>query len=403
VRRKTLLPYARQTVDDEDIAAVVRVLKSDFLTTGPEVPAFEAAFAGYVGAPHAIACSSGTAALHLACLALGLQPGDQVIVPTISFVATANCARYCGADVIFCDVDPDSGLATAETVREAIARADRSKLKAVFVVHLTGAAVDMARISSVTKDAGVALIEDACHSLGTRYDIEPGRQGVVGDCALSDFAVFSFHPVKTITTGEGGMITTRDPEAAERLSRARSHGLIRSPEDWVGKAMAFDPVDGEPNPWFYEQQDIGFNYRLSDIQAALGRSQLRKLPEFADRRRQLAAHYRTQAASSGGDVRLVSSAQDPQAVLHLMVALIDFETVGLTRREVMLRLKDRGIGSQVHYIPIHCQPYYREMSATPDLPGASRYYARCLSLPFYPDMTADDVSLVCSALSEILC
>ncbi len=233
-----MLPYARQSVDEEDIAAVVRVLHSDFLTTGPEVPAFEAAFAEYVGAPHAIACSSGTAALHLACLALGLEPGDQVIVPTISFVATANCARYCGADVIFCDVDPDSGLATAETVREAIARADRCRLKAVFVVHMTGAAVDLARISSVTKDAGVALIEDACHSLGTRYDIEPGRHGIVGDCALSDFAVFSFHPVKTITTGEGGMITTRDRGAAERLSRARNHGLIRSPEDWVEKALS---------------------------------------------------------------------------------------------------------------------------------------------------------------------
>lgn len=397
-----MLPYARQSIDEEDIAAVVRVLHSDFLTTGPEVPAFEAAFAEYIGAPHAIACSSGTAALHLACLALGLQPGDQVIVPTISFVATANCARYCGADVIFCDVDPDNGLATAETVREAIARADRSRLKAVFVVHMTGAAVDLARISSVTKDAGVALIEDACHSLGTRYDIEPGRQGIVGDCALSDFAVFSFHPVKTITTGEGGMITSRDPEAAERLARARNHGLIRSPEDWMEKALAFDPVDGEPNPWFYEQQDIGYNYRLTDMQAALGRSQLRKLPEFTDRRRQLAEHYRRRSASLGNNARLVSSAQNADAVLHLMVALIDFESVGLTRREVMLRLRDHGIGSQVHYIPIHCQPYYRKSSATPDLPGASRYYARCLSLPFYTDMTADDVSTVCSVLSDVL-
>ncbi len=253
-----MLPYARQSVDEEDVAAVVRVLHSDFLTTGPEVPAFENAFAEYVGAPHAVACSSGTAGLHLACLALGLKPDDQVIVPTISFVATANCARYCGADVIFCDVDPDSGLVTAETVSEAMDRADRSRLKAVFVVHLSGAAVDLARISSVTKAAGVALIEDACHSLGTRYDIEPGRQGLVGDCALSDFTVFSFHPVKTITTGEGGMITTRDPEAAERLARARNHGLIRSPEDWVEKAMAFDPVDGEPNPFI--RQDIATLY-----------------------------------------------------------------------------------------------------------------------------------------------
>lgn len=396
-----MLPYGRQSIDQDDIAAVVDVLTRDYLTTGPEIPAFEREFAEYVQAPYAVACSSGTAALHLVCLALDLQPGDQVIVPTISFVATANCARYCGADVLFCDVDPESGLATAETIQKAIARSNRNRLKAVFVVHLAGAPVDLARISEITKEAGVALVEDACHALGTQYEIEPGKLGKVGDCALSTFATFSFHPVKTITTGEGGMITTGASDLADRLTRAREHGLVRSPEDWLQKQMGFDPVTGEFNPWYYEQHDIGYNYRLTDIQAALGRSQLRKLPKFAQIRHRLVEQYWDHASVLGNKVKLAPSSRNSRAVFHLMVALINYEQIGTTRREFMLLLRERGIGSQVHYIPIHSQPYYRRCSDTPHLDGASKYYSRCLSLPLYAGMTIDDVEFVCSTLSEL--
>ncbi len=228
---RPFLPYGRQFIDADDVAAVVRVLQSDYLTTGPEGPAFEAAFADYVGAPHAVACANGTAALHLAALASGLGPGDQAIVPAISFVATANAARYAGADVVFADVDPDNGCMTAETLAEAMARADPARLKAVFVVHLGGQPADLAAIAALTKDRGLTLIEDAAHAVGSTYRLGNGPAGRIGDAQLSNFVCFSLHPVKTITSGEGGVVTTRDPEAALRLERLRSHGIVREPAE----------------------------------------------------------------------------------------------------------------------------------------------------------------------------
>ncbi len=396
-----LLPYGQQLIDEDDIAAVASVLRSGYLTTGDQIPAFESDFAKFVNAPHAVACSSGTAGLHLACRAIGLEPGDQVIVPTVSFVATANCARYCGAEVIFCDVDPSSGLATPETVSAAIARTRKGKLKAVFVVHLTGAAADIKGISNVVRTTGAALVEDACHAIGTRYAHSSGVKGHVGDAEFSDCAVFSFHPVKTMTTGEGGMVTTQDAGLAERMALARNHGLVRNPEDWLCPDIGVDKESGEANPWAYELQDIGYNYRLTDFQAALGRSQLRKLPGFAEKRRRLVEAYQSRAGNTGC-FQWAGSVSCEEAVHHLIVALIDFRQVGLARREVMLALRAKGIGTQVHYIPIHLQPYYAAVSATPELPGSLDYYARCLSLPLFAGMSEENVDDVCSALNGLL-
>lgn len=379
------------------------MLQSDFLTTGPEVPAFETAFADYVGAPHAVACANGTAALHLAALASGLQPGDQAIVPAISFVATANAVRYAGAEVVFADVDPDNGCMTAQTLAEAMARADPGRLKAVFVVHLGGQPADLAAIGALARDRRLTLIEDAAHAVGSTYRRGDGPAGRIGDAQVSDFVCFSLHPVKTITSGEGGVVTTRDPGAALRLARLRGHGLVREPEDWTDPAIGRDPETGAPNPWAYEQQMLGFNYRLTDIQAALGRSQLSKMETFAARRRRLAALYAEHLADLAPRVRLASpAAEGSDSVLHLMIALIDFKGAGVSRAQVMTRLAGQGVGSQVHYIPIHRQPYYQVLGPQPDLPGAEAYYARCLSLPLFGAMADEDVGRVAEALMQAL-
>ena len=394
-----MLPYGRQSISEDDIQAVVNVLRGDFLTTGPAVGVFEDALAKSVGAKHAIACANGTAALHLASLALGLKPGDQVIVPSISFVATANGPRYVGADVIFADVDPDTALITPAALEEAISRADPQRLKAVFVVHMGGNPVPMAEIAAIARARGLKIVEDACHALGTESD--EGQPWQVGDCTYSDLAVFSFHPVKTITTGEGGAITTNDDKMARQMRLERNHGLERTREGFSNEALAFD-TDGETNPWYHELRTLGLNYRLTDFQAALGLSQLGRLPEFLERRRALTARYREAFAKLNSDVlRLVDAPARSNSALHLMIALVDFEGIGISRAKFMNRLREKGVGTQVHYIPIHHQPYYVEASASPELPGADRYYARCLSLPLYPDMKDSDVDTVVETLQAV--
>ena len=382
----SLLPYGRQTIEDDDIAAVVAALKADFLTTGPTVEAFETAFAEKVGARHAVACANGTAALHLAMLALEVQPGEAVVAPAITFLATANCARYVGAEVVFADVDPDSGLMTPQTLAEALSRLDGRKLRAVLPVHLRGDAADLPGLAALAADGGAVLVEDAPHALGTtmRFGNVVER---VGDVQHSAMATFSFHPVKTIATGEGGMVTTNDPGLAERLRILRSHGMTR-------------PQDADP--WWYEMAQPGFNYRLPDILCALGLSQLAKLDRFAARRRALAAAYETALAPLSPIVRLAARPAWSDPVLHLMCVLIDFEAAGRSRREVVDALKARGVGSQVHYIPVHRQPYYRERYGELSLPGAEAWYARCLSLPLYPGMADSDVDKVAGALREAL-
>jgi UDP-4-amino-4,6-dideoxy-N-acetyl-beta-L-altrosamine transaminase len=394
-----MLPYGRQSISEDDIEAVVNVLRGDYLTTGPAVGIFENALAGSVGARHAIACSNGTAALHLASLAIGLRPGDQVIVPSISFVATANGPRLAGADIVFADVDPETALLTPAALEDALSRADPKRLKAVFVVHMGGHPAPMAAISAIARSHGLRIIEDACHALGTLS--QDGKQWRVGDCTYSDCAVFSFHPVKTITTGEGGAITTNDDVLARRMRLERNHGLEREREGFGNDALAFD-TDGATNPWYYELTMLGLNYRLTDFQAALGTSQLSRLPAFIDRRRELKARYREAFAMLNSDsLRLVEAPAKSNSALHLMVALIDFEALGMSRAKFMNRLRAVGVGTQVHYIPIHRQPYYVGASQTPDLPGADRYYARCLSLPFFPAMSNDDVDKVVEAVRTV--
>jgi len=381
-----MLPYGRQTIDDDDIAAVAAALRGDFLTTGPTVEAFENAFAETVGARHAVACANGTAALHLAMLALEVQPGEAVIAPSITFLATANCARYVGADVIFADVDPDTGLMTPDTLAQAIARLEGRRLRAVLPVHLRGDVAELPALAELAGAAGAVLVEDAPHALGSTARFGNASE-TVGDARHSAMATFSFHPVKTIATGEGGMVTTNDPALAERLRRLRSHGMVR-------------PAGAEP--WWYEMPEPGFNYRLPDILCALGLSQLKKLPHFAERRRALAARYAQALAPLAPVVRQATQPRWSDPVLHLMTVLIDFEAAGRTRLEVVEALKARGVGSQVHYIPVHRQPYYRELYGDLDLPGAEAWYARCLSLPLYPGMEDTDVATVVDALKDVL-
>ncbi len=381
-----MLPYGRQTIEDDDIAAVAEALKADFLTTGPTVEAFEVAFAETVGARHAVACSNGTAALHLAMMALDVKPGEAVIAPSITFLATANCARYVGADVVFADVDPDTGLMTPETLAQAIERVGARRLRAVLPVHLRGDACDLPGLEALARDAGAVLVEDAPHALGSTMRFGNAAE-IVGDVRHSAMATFSFHPVKTIATGEGGMITTNDPAISARLKVLRSHGMVR-PEGC--------------EPWWYEMPEPGFNYRLPDILCALGLSQLKKLPRFAARRRALGAAYAEALAPLAPLVRIAAQPAWSDPVLHLMVALIDFEAAGRSRRDVVEGLKARGVGTQVHYIPVHRQPYYRELYGELELPGAEAWYARCLSLPLYPGMEDGDVATVAAALKDVL-
>ncbi|RAK57272.1 UDP-4-amino-4,6-dideoxy-N-acetyl-beta-L-altrosamine transaminase [Phenylobacterium deserti] len=380
------LPYGRQTIEDDDVAAMAEALRADFLTTGPTVDAFERAFADKVGAAHAVACSNGTASLHLAMMALDVKPGEAVVAPSITFLATANCARYVGAEVVFADVDPDTGLMTPASLAGALERLDGRTLRAVLPVHLRGDVADLPALAALASEQGAVLVEDAPHALGSamRFGDQAER---VGDCRHSAMASFSFHPVKTIATGEGGMLTTNDAGLDERLRRFRSHGMVR-------------PADAEP--WWYEMEEPGFNYRLPDILCALGLSQLAKLDRFVARRRHLSTLYAEALAPLAPVVRMAASPAWSDPALHLLTVLIDFEAVGATRLEVVERLKAQGIGSQVHYIPVHRQPYYRARYGELELPGADAWYARCLSLPLYPGMGDDDVARVVDALKASL-
>ena len=395
-----LLPYGRQSIEEDDIAEVNAVLRSPWLTTGPMVDRFEQAFAAKVGADHAVACSSGTAALHLACLALGLGPGDGVVVPTLTFAATANCARFVGAEVVFADVDPETGLMAPEHLADAISRAWTAgiKIKAVCPVHLNGQTADSEGLATIASRQGLRVFEDGCHAVGAAYRSSAGEWRRVGSCRHGDLAVFSLHPVKTITMGEGGVVTTNDRELDRRLRRFRSHGIVREAEDFENVALARG-ADGRVHPWYYELPDLGFNYRASDIHCALGLSQLDKLGRFVAARRNLVARYDRLLRPLAPVVHPVGRVPGCRPAWHLYVALIDFEAAGVGRADLMRCLQGRGIGTQVHYVPLHLQPYYRRRYGDLDLPGASSYYARCLSLPLFPAMTEADVERVVEALS----
>jgi UDP-4-amino-4,6-dideoxy-N-acetyl-beta-L-altrosamine transaminase len=389
------LPYGRQLIEPDDVAAVVEVLTGVHLAQGPKVAAFETALAARVGAGHGVAASSGTAALHLALKALGVGPGDVCIVPAITFLSTATAARMCGADVVFADVDPISGLMTAQTLREAATRV-AGPIKTALPVHLGGRMCDMAALGRIAVELGFALVEDACHALGSERDGERA-----GDCRHSAAACFSFHPVKTIAAGEGGMVTTNDPALAERMKRLRNHGVTHDPALMVDPELSLDE-DGVRHPWSYEQLELGFNYRMTDLEAALGLSQLGKLDRFIDRRAGLAALYDMLLESLSGRLQPVQAGRGESPSLHLYAVHINCEGLDFGRDDLIRDLHSRGIGTQVHYIPIYRQPYFTSLYGPMRLPGAEAYYAGVLALPLFPAMTDEDVERVAAALTDML-
>lgn len=389
------LPYGRHCIDDDDVEVVTRVLRGGALTCGPMVDRFEQAFARRVGAPHAVACANGTAGLHMAALALGLGPGDAVVVPTLTFLATANAVRFVGAEVVFADVDSDSGLMTAAHLQEALDRAG-GRAKAVFPVHLNGQPADMDAIGKLARAHGLAVVEDACHALGT---VAPdGSQA--GDCRHADMTVFSLHPVKAVAMGEGGVVTCRTPDLDRKLRLLRGHGMVRDADCFLDPDQGID-ADGSANPWYYEMQCLGFNYRASDIHCALGFSQLGKLDHFLDRRRELVTVYDRLLAGLPM-VRPVAKVTGARPGWHLYAVLVDFEAAGRARAQVMRALAARGIGTQVHYLPVHRQPYYVAHQGRLSLPGADCYYRRVLTLPLHVGMTVSDVERVVDALHTVM-
>lgn len=400
------LPYGRQSLDEDDIAAVEAVLRSDWLTLGPTVAEFEAALAATTGAAHAVVCNSGTAALHLAVLAAGVGDGDLAVVPAVTFLATANAVRYVGGEVVFADVDPDTGLMEPAHLESALLRAaidfPGRPVKAVLPVHLNGQAGDLAGLAALARGTAATVIEDACHFVGGEVRSADGTWTPAGSVGHGGLACFSFHPVKTVAMGEGGAVTTNDPAAAERMRRLRSHGVLRDSEAFTCPDQAF-ATDGAVNSWYYEMPELGFNYRASDLQCALGLSQLRKLPRFVERRRALRALYAERLAPLAPLVRPVPVRDGAcRPSWHLSVALVDFAAAGRDRATVMAGLRGAGIGTQVHYLPVSHQPYYRARYGRPDLPGAETYYSRCLSLPLFVDMSEADVDRVVDALAAAL-
>ncbi|MBL9051079.1 MAG: UDP-4-amino-4,6-dideoxy-N-acetyl-beta-L-altrosamine transaminase [Tabrizicola sp.] len=380
-----MIPYGRQDISDEDIAAVVAVLKSDFLTQGPAVPAFEAAVAARVGAAHAVAVNSATSALHVACMALGLGPGDWLWTVPTTFVASANCGLYCGASVDFVDIDPVTWTMCPKALASKLdqAKVEGRLPKVIVPVHLCGQSADMAEIARLARAYGVRVIEDASHSIGADHEGRP-----VGDCRYSDICVFSFHPVKIITTAEGGLATTQDPVLARKMELARSHGITRDPAEMT------QAPDG---PWYYQQVSLGYNYRMTEMQAALGLSQMSRLDAFVARRRTLAARYNRLL----GNLPLVrpSPPADVASAWHLYVVRVPADR----HRTVFDTLRADGIGVNLHYIPVHTQPHYQSMGFRPgQFPQAEAYYAEAISIPLYAGLSDADQDRVVAALERAL-
>jgi UDP-4-amino-4,6-dideoxy-N-acetyl-beta-L-altrosamine transaminase len=390
------LPYSRQSIDDGDVAAVAAVLRGDWLTTGPSVEAFEHALAETVGARHAVVCNSGTAALYIASRAAGLKPGDKVIVPAITFLATASANLLAGIEVVFSDVDAQSGLMNAEHAAEALKRGGQN-VRAIFPVHLGGRVENPESLYSFAMHQGLEVVEDACHALGTRYGYAANR---IGSCAHSLAACFSFHPAKTIAMGEGGAVTTNSDELAQAARLIRNHGMTRDSAAFSDMEMAF--ANGEPNPWYYEAHEISHNFRASDINCALGLSQLGKLEAFLAVRRQLADRYQERLASLAPIVRYLPASPGDRPGWHLCSVMVDFDKLKMDRRTFMERLKARGVGTQVHYIPVHMQPFYRRRYGELPLPGAMAFYRRTLSLPLYASMAVADVDRVVDAIHAVI-
>jgi UDP-4-amino-4,6-dideoxy-N-acetyl-beta-L-altrosamine transaminase len=384
-----VIPYARQSISKQDINAVVEVLQSDYLTQGPVVPAFEDAVADLVGAKHAIAGNSATSMLHVACLALGVTTGDRVWTAPNSFVASANCALYCNAEIDFVDIDSEtfnmSPVALATKLEEA--KKSNTLPKVIIPVHMGGQSCDMQSIGLLAQQYGIKVIEDASHAIGGSYNSQK-----IGNCAYSDITIFSFHPVKIITSGEGGMATTQDEGLAHAMRRLRSHGITRNESEFEFSN------DG---PWYYEQQELGLNYRLTDIAAALGLSQLQRIDTFINQRNAIAVRYNEAFASTV--ITAPQIASNSISAFHLYIARCDFDNLNITRVELFQKMKEAGILLNLHYIPIYRQPYFAKMGFDPKtFPNAERYYEQAFSIPMYADLSETNQNTVISSLLNVL-
>jgi len=381
-----MIPYGRQTINEADIQAVVDVLRSDFLTQGPVVPSFENSVANYCGAQYAYAVNSATSALHIACLALGVGKSDRVWTSPVTFVASSNCALYCGASVDFVDIDPQTYNMSVVCLADKLAQAEKSGClpKVVIPVHLCGQSCDMANIHALSQRYGFKIIEDASHAIGAKYMEEP-----IGNGRYSDITVFSFHPVKIVTSGEGGMVLTNNAQLAKCMKLLRSHGITSDVADMISRPSE--------QLWFYQQIDLGFNYRMTDIHAALGLSQMRRLDEFVAKRHALAKRYDEILS----DLPIVIPWQHPDSYssFHLYIIRLKLEQTGRTHREVFEALRAAGIGVNLHYIPVYLQPYYQKLGFKLGYcPEAERYYAEIISLPIFPELTMEEQDQVVKAL-----
>lgn len=384
-----MIYYGKQNINEADIAAVEAVLHSDFLTQGPAIEQFERTVADYCGAKYAVAVTNATSALHIACLAAGLGAGDVLWTSPITFTASANCARYCGADVEFVDIDDATYNMSVDVLEEKLkaARAAGRLPKMVVPVHLAGQSCDMVRIHELAQEYGFTVLEDASHAVGADY-----LDTKVGSCRYSDMTVFSFHPVKIVTTGEGGMVLTNDEQLYKKLTLYRSHGITRAPE------LMTHASDG---PWYYQQVELGFNYRMTDMQAALGTSQMTRLDEFVARRRELVARYDELLADLPVRTPYVMEGANPS--WHLYVVRVDFARVKKTKAEIFAAMRERGVVLNLHYIPVHTQPYYERLGHKPEeCPVSLDYYREALTLPLYYSLTNEQQDEVVAALREVL-
>ena len=389
------LPYGRHKIDSNDIKAVTDVLKSDFLTSGPKSNEFELEFSKFVKSKYSVVFSSGTAALHIAGIALGIQKGDVVIVPSITFLASANAFKFLGAEIIFTDVDYETGLMSVDFLEKVIQQNREKKIKAVVSVHLNGQPTNLDKIHEITKKYNLIHIEDACHALGGTF-----KGTRIGECKYSDVTMFSFHPVKLLAMGEGGIISTNSRIIMEKLKLLRNHGIERDPKKFINTNLAFDKF-GNPNPWYYEMQNLGYNYRASDIHCALGLSQLKKVRSFLDKRKALTDAYDHKFLNDFKLIKPLKKIKWGKSGLHLYVVKIDFKKLMVDKSSFMMDLQKRGIYTQVHYIPLFFQPYYR-IKSFKEFEGSLKYYEQTLSLPLFPSMNIKDVDYVVDNIKEVL-
>lgn len=393
-KNKRFLPYSRQNIDKSDIKFVSKILKNDFITQGPEINNFEKNFAKYVGAKYAVACATGTAALHISCLALNLTKTSKVLTSPITFVASANCAEFIGSKIDLVDIDKTNHCMSVQELEKKL---KKKKIDLVIVVHLAGQSADMEKIFRLKKKYNFKIIEDSCHALGGKY-----KQFKVGACKFSDISTFSFHPVKPITTGEGGMVTTNKKDIYEKLLLFRTHGITKDPQKFINKKNSMDNT-GSINRWYYEMIDLGYNYRLTDIQAALGINQLTKLDKYTKERNKIAKRY-NKAFKKNDLITILNVKENTYHAYHLYTMLIDFKVLGKSRNKVMEELANFNIGSQVLYIPLYHQPYYKKKYnfKIKNFKNSEKYYQSALSIPIFFGLKKYEQDYVISKINSIV-